>query len=130
MAKFDQYSLVDHAISLAPATYTATTNGTGVDLQGFHAATVLVTTGTITDGTHAISLEESDDNTNWSAVASGDILGTLPSIGAANDNATYRFGYIGTKRYIRVVSTVSGATSGGVYSAVVLRGRPENAPTA
>jgi hypothetical protein len=38
--------------TLAPAARTASANGTGVDLQGFEAVAVVITPGTITDGTH------------------------------------------------------------------------------
>jgi len=122
----DIRSDVSPAISLAVDTHTASANGSAVDLQGYEAALVLVVTGTITDGSHAIGLQESDDASTWSNVASSDILGTLPTIGATDDDKTFTFGYIGSKRYLRVTTTVSGATSGGAYGALVLRGHPRH----
>lgn len=120
---FDQKTKFNHAASLFPAARTATANGTGVDLQGFDAATVCITTGVITDGTHTISLQESDDNSTFTNVVAADLLGTAPAIATTDDNVVFRFGYIGNKRYVRVVTTVASATTGGIYDAVVIRGR-------
>ena len=122
----DLYSNISVAQSLAPAARTASANGSSVDLAGFHGAMVVVATGTITDGTHAIEVQESDDGSTWSAVADSDLQGTEPS--ALASNTVYRIGYLGTKRYLRVVATVSGATTGGVYGAWIVRGHPRKAP--
>jgi len=128
MAMKDLHNNVNAAISLTVAARTATTNGASVDLAGFNAAEVFVVTGTITDGTHTISLEESDDNTTFSTVAASNLLGSAPTITAPDDDKVFRFGYVGGKRYVRVKTTVSGATSGGTYGAIVLRGYPIHAP--
>jgi hypothetical protein len=126
----DLYNNLSVAQSLPAAARTASANGAGVDLQGFEGALVIISTGTITDGTHAISIEESSDNSTFTAVAAGDLLGTAPSIGAANDNVDYKVGYIGSKRYIHVVTTASGTTTGGVYCAVVAKGFGRHRPSA
>jgi hypothetical protein len=126
----DLKSNIGPAITLSPAVRTASANGTGVDLRGFHSAAVVVATGTITDGTHVVEVQESDDNSTFTAVADGDLQGTEPSIGSANDDTVYKIGYVGTKRYIRAATTVSGTTSGGAYSAMVIRGNPEDSPVA
>lgn len=131
------YNHVRAKATLAIAARTATANGTAVDraLSGasgtnewFTSATVLIHTGAITDGTHAITLEVSDDNSSWAAAASTDIQGSLPSIGSSNDDALYEVGYNGPKRYLRAVTTVSGATTGGVYGATILLGFPNVLP--
>lgn len=116
---------LSEATSLAPAARTATANGTGVDLRGYDSAEVLFLVGAITDGTHTPKVQESDDDSAYTDVAAADQDGTLANI-AANTNQVV--GYKGTKRYIRAVSTVSGATTGGVYGAVVIRSNPEHAP--
>lgn len=107
--------------SLVPAARTASADGAGVDLAGFERALVVVSSGTITDGTHTIEVQESDDNSSFSAVADADLEGTEPAIAAANDDTVWELGYVGTKRYIRAVVTVAGATTGGVYGAQVVR---------
>lgn len=113
--------------SLAPAARTASDNGTGIDLANFASATVAFVVGTITDGTHTPSVEESDDNSTFTAVAAADLIGTLAALAS---NTNQRVGYRGSKRYIRAVSTVAGATTGGVYAAVVIRGDGRKQPTA
>lgn len=131
------YNHVRAKVSLAIAARTAAANGTAVDRQlsgasgtneWFGSAMLVVHTGAITDGTHAITLEVSDDNSNWAAAASGDLQGSLPSIGSANDDALYEVGYTGTKRYLRAVTTPSGTTTGGVYGATILLGFPTTLP--
>lgn len=117
---------LDVKTSLAPAgNRTSTATGSSVDLRGYDGALVLVAAGTITDGTHTPKVQESDDDSTWSDVASGDLLGTLAPI---TSNAEQRVAYIGAKRYIRVVVTVSGATTGGMYVAYVVRGYPARQP--
>ena len=117
----------DVTTSLAPAARTATANGTGVDLQNFHSATIAFVVGTITDGTHTPTIQESSDNSTFTDVAAGDLIGTLAALAT---NTNQRVGYKGSLRYIRAVSTVAGATTGGVYSAVVLRGDARKKPVA
>jgi hypothetical protein len=120
--------------SLHPAARTATANGTGVDrLQGrvyYRSAMVMVHTGAITDGTHTISVEDSADNTTFAAVADEFLQGTEPALGSADDNEVHEIGYTGSKRYLRVTATVSGATTGGIYAAAVLLGDPTKPPVA
>lgn len=115
----DMHRELSPATSLAPAARTATANGTGVDLQFAEAAEIEFISGTITDGTHTPKVQESDDNATFTDVPAADQIGTLTAL---TSNAIQRVAYIGTKRYIRAVSTVTGATAGGVYAAVVQRG--------
>lgn len=123
--KKDIKSNLDVVQSLAPAARTASANGSGVDLQDYLGAMVVFELGAKTDGTHTPSVEESDDNSTFSAVAAADLLGSLSAMSA---NTVQRVGYIGSKRYIRAVMTVSGATTGALSSAVVVRGEPKLAP--
>src|SRR4051812_5540596 len=101
---------IDVKQSLAPAARTTTASGTGVDLQDFDAAMVVFHPGAITDGTHAPSVEESDDDSTYTAVAAGDLHGTLANLAA---NTVQRVGYLGTKRYIRAKITVTGSPATG-----------------
>lgn len=126
----DLHNNLNGVISLPFATRTASATGASVDLSGFNGAEVFVVSGTITDGTHAFKLQDSDDNTTFADVPASGLLGTAPTFGATSDDAIARFGYIGGKRYVRVAVTVSGATSGGLYGAIVVRGYPTHAPVA
>lgn len=109
--------------ALVSATRTnGTANGVAIDLgifaNDFRTVMFVVTTATITDGTHAITVEESaDGSTGWTAVAASRVQGTLPSITSANDDTFFYFGVIvETLQYLRAVATTSGATTGGVFS--------------
>lgn len=129
-------SVMDQVVvkqSLSPAIRTnGTANGVAVDRAangGMQEAVVLVCTGTVTDGSHAITLEESDDgSTGWTAVAAAQLQGSLPTALAANDDTVYEVGVRATKRYLRVVGTTSGATTGGAFFASVILGAPRFSP--
>lgn len=132
MSRRSVYESVTARQSLAPAARTATANGTGVDRNvgaDLHrTAMVLVSTGAITDGTHTITVQDSDDNTSFANVAAQYLQGTAPAIGSSDDNKLFFVGYIGSRRYLRVVTTVAGATSGGIYGADILLGEPRRGP--
>lgn len=132
MARNSVYTNVTARASLNPAARTATATGAGVDrnvgADMHRTAMVLVHTGTITDGTHTIEVQDSDDNTTFTAVADQYLQGTEPAIGVADDDKLFFIGYIGVRRYLRVVSTVAGATTGGIYGVSVLLGEPRRGP--
>lgn len=113
--------------SVEPAAYIASINGSSADLQGFNSAAIAVNSGLITDGTHTPIVEESDDDLNFTAVSAGDLVGTSGNIASS---AVQKVGYKGTKRYLRVSVTVSGATVGGVYTASVVLGNADLSPVA
>jgi hypothetical protein len=119
----------DVVTSLAPVgNRTASASGDEVDLSGFESAMVAFVVGAITDGAHAPSVEESDDNVGWTAVPADRLQGTLSNLAS---NTNQRVGVLGRMRYVRPVVTVSGApVTGGQYAAVVVRGDPHKAPVA
>src|SRR5437879_13399200 len=122
------HSLKDHiseAISLSPAARTASANGTGVDLAGFESACCVAAYGVWTDGTHTVKLQDSDDNSSFADVAAGFLDGAFTAVSASGgSNTTQRVSYTGGKRYVRAVLTVSGATTGALSAAVIVRGDP------
>lgn len=111
-------------------------NGVAVDAgifaNDFRALMFIVSTHTITDGTHAFTVQESaDGSTAWTNVPAERIQGTLPSVLAANDDTVYQFGAtVEDKQFFRVVATTSGATTGGVYSAVAVMDSGSTSPVA
>ncbi len=121
---------VDVALSLAPAArVNGTFNGTAVDLRGYDAAMLAVSFGAYTDGTHTPSLQHSDDGSSFAAVGASDVNGSFTAVSSgAGANTVQRVGYIGAKRYLRAVLTVTGATTGAVSEASVIRGEPRNRP--
>ena len=137
----DLSNSISTALSHKVAVTTAASNGTGVDLQGYESATIVVTIGaegdTLSSSVHfEISLEESDDDSTYTDVAQADIIdGTIASggiflkldgtAGGNPDSAggIFRVGYRGSKRYIRVVIAKTGTHSNGTpIGAMVLRG--------
>ncbi|NIQ97540.1 MAG: hypothetical protein GWN87_27715 [Desulfuromonadales bacterium] len=122
---------LDGVNSLAPAAYTASTNGSGVDLKGYSGAMVVFHAGTADTGnadeTYTPGVEESDDNSTFSAVAASDLEGVLANMTA---NSVQRAGYKGSKRYVRAVMTLGGTTPSINASALVVRGLPHAAPVA
>lgn len=109
--------------SIAPAgNRTATINGTGVDTKEHLRTAIVFDLGTITDGGWTPSVDESDDNSAWSAVAAADLTGEdAIERTSANDETQLVWGYTGTKRYVRATVTESTAsTTGAIFSAVVI----------
>ena len=79
--------------------------------------------------TGTFQVEESADNTAFTAVAAADLQGTEPVVDdATDDDQIYKLGYLGSKQYLRVAVTVSGATTGAVYGAMIIAGHPAAAP--
>lgn len=118
----DIKSIIDVVQSVAPAAHTASSTGSSANLQGYQAAMAIVSFGTVTDGTHTPKLQESSDNSTFTDVAAGDLIG---SFAAGASSTVQRVGYIGGLQYIRVVITVSGATTGALSGADIVRGFAE-----
>jgi hypothetical protein len=130
----DAYSNVLVKASLKPAARTATANGTAVDRTDgsnasmFQDALIVLNTGTVTDGTHTITIEDSDDNSTFATVTSAGYEGDAPpALTSSNDETVYETRYTGGRRYLRVVTTVAGATTGGLYAAEVVLSNPRRA---
>lgn len=128
----DQHNAISSAATINPAAArTTSTNGTGVDLANYAAATVVLVNGTVTDGTHTPKIQHSDDNSSFSdADTTTEVSGSFTALTSSSTaGSVQEVSYIGTKRYVRCVITVSGSPStGGLYSAVVVRGRPRTMP--
>ena len=129
------------AQSIAPAVVTSDTNGTGVDLQFFESATVLVDTGaegvTLSASVKIdFILEDSDDDSTYAAVTSNNLVtdGAVDSSGIfltldanAETPQVASIGYVGGKRYVRVTADFTGSHSTGTPIAVsVIKGHPRH----
>jgi hypothetical protein len=118
----------DFAIAFAPAVHSSTVAVAGVDLQGYEGAEAVIQVGTVTDGTHTPKLQESDDNSTWTDVAAANLNGAFVALAS---NTVQRVGYIGSKRYIGIVVTVTGSpATGAAYGGTIHRAQPWNAPLA
>jgi hypothetical protein len=120
--------------SIPPAVRAATINGADVDRSGYESVTALVHFGAYTDGTHTPKLQEADDNGSgapgaYSDVAAGDLIQAFTAVAAApGANTVQEVGYKGVKRWVRIVLTLSGTTTGAGSSAMILLGHARNQP--
>ena len=141
---------VNHSISLASATVTPTN---GVDIKGFSAIEFVIAIGAVANIANspqpswAFKLQESDsessgftDVTDSNKVVVGSALSPVAapdsSTGvfltvddAAEDDKVYRIGYIGTKRYVRVVATAANTPGNTPLAIIALRGHAHQQPT-
>lgn len=122
---------IDPKLALIPVAHAATKADSAIiDLQGANSATLIIDTGAIAGaGDYTVSLRHGDaSDLSGDAAATGtDLLGTLPASLAAD--SVYCVGYVGGKRYVRVVITKNSGTS-IVAGAVIVRGHLNNAPAA
>ena len=125
MAKFDMRNPASPALALS-ATLSGTTPEKGglIDMQGWEALTLTVSTGTVTDaGTasgFAFEVQESDTTADgdFTAVADADLIGTEAALTVTSDDADHdligTIGYRGQKRYVRIVATGTTGTDATV----------------
>lgn len=137
----DLYSNVKTASLLDPVAVSTTQTITDIDLQGFNSAKLIIAAGVdsgsgLSDSNKIVfTLKDSDDGTTYAVVDGDDMLGVTPddsgtilSIDSTDGDATtYEFGYVGGKRYLELVGTVTGTINMPMYIAIE-KGHPENGP--
>lgn len=130
MANRDFVSCIDTEVSVTPdGNRTTDVTGSSVDLQGADSAAAIVHYGTITDGTFTAKLQESDSSgSGFSDVTSADLVQSFADATSTESNSTQQVSYIGNKRYIRVVVTQTGTSTGGKLSAVVAKAHLSREP--
>lgn len=123
---------VDSALSLSPAArVNGTFNGTSIDLRGYDSAMMVFNFGAYTDGVHTPALQHSDDGSSFVAVTAAEMNGGLAAVSSgAGANTTQRVGYGGIKRYVRASLVITGATTGALSEASIVRGDPRSMPLA
>jgi len=116
------------ALSIYPASLGAgaKTGDAIVDLKGYDGALIVCFSGILTVDM-PFQLVHGDDPAlgDAAAVPDADLIGTEPTLLEATDNEVKTFGYIGSKRYLRV-DTTAGTGIGG---AIIIKGFPRHAPT-
>ena len=109
-----------------------TTVGEIIDTADYDGGvSILLFSGTITDGTYTPLLEEGDDSALSDAAVVADIdlyrkgVATGQEADAAfiltDDDTIKKLAYIGTKRYIRLSIVSAGTSSGGFMSALAVK---------
>lgn len=126
----DLFSNIGAVAALAPAVQSAAASGAAIDTLGFGSVAFIVNTGAIVGaGDFGAKVQESDtDQSGDFADASADMVDSNApaTLEAAS---TYKLGYRGHKRFVRVVLTKAGGTSIAAGAAAVL-GNPAVAPVA
>lgn len=141
----DLHSNIEVVQVVGPVTLAADNTPAAIDLQGFNAAEIVlgIGIGGITfDGTNKIEFKvtHSDDDSSYAAVEAKDVLGEV-SVGSGGiikaliaahaAAAAYRFGYVGAKRYLKILADFSGTHGAGTPIAImVVKGQPQIAPVA
>lgn len=122
MASKDLYHRIKVAQNIESKAITTTATGSAQDTAGYESVTAIVNIGVVTDGTHTLTLQESDTTTNgdFTDVGAGDLMGAFASVTSSTDELVQSVGYKGGKRYVRIKDTVSGATTGGLFSATIV----------
>lgn len=134
MAIYDAYNRIGVVQDVAPAAHTSTVTSTGINRNSYEgstdAAVAELTFGAWTDGTHTPALQDSPDNSTWTAVSSTLTQGAFTAVSSsAGQNKVQKVGYLGLNPYVRVVVTVSGATTGAIYGLNWIVSGAHNLPT-
>ena len=127
--------------SINPIVGNNTTEGTGVgvDLAGFNGALMLAHVGqsgdTLSGSVYiTVKFQECDTDTpgSYTDIADADLSGGANGVvidAAAEDEVIVQRGYVGSKRWVRVLLAFTGThTNGTPISAAVLKGLPAHAP--
>jgi hypothetical protein len=134
----DIYSETAIVELLPVATYSADNTPAAVDLLGFEAAEIALAIGAggitfTTTNKVELVLTHSDDNSSYSNVADADMKGVtgiasgiIKSLVAAHAAAeVIKYGYVGGKRYLKLLADFSGTHATGTpLAAAVIKGRP------
>lgn len=92
------------------------------DCRDYQKVMLAILAGSLADAdaTFTVLLEESADNSTFSAVADEDMNGTeaLASFQFDDDNEPRKLGYVGNKRYLRATITPANNASAALLSAL------------
>lgn len=134
----DLYSNVKVLRAISPITVSNNDNTDSqiIDRLGYQSLTFVISVATVadSDATFTPSLIAGDNSalSDGATVAAGSILGTVASatFTIADNNAVYKLGYTGPKRYVRLRITPASNTGAATFSAVSILGHPKRGPVA
>lgn len=120
------------ALDTAAITTDTTTVGNIVDTLGFETAEFFIQSGTLTDGTYTVILEDGDDSglSDAAVIAAEFRLGSLPDFALTDDDTVFRVGSISKKRFQRLSLLSAATTTGGTLGSTCVLGRAKSGPTA
>ena len=130
--------IVEAAQLKAPAAYTTSETSASFDREKgasgdigapYEALELLIDVGAWTSGTFTFTLQDSPDNSTFTAVAAANQLGASPVVSSSGTASTiYRMAYVGTQRYVQVVAT-GASTPSAVFGILAVPAYPRNLPT-
>jgi len=140
----DLYNLLEPVVAFGPVALAADNTPAAIDLDGYRAALLLIAVGAggITfDATNKVEfkLTHSEDDSTYVAVTDADVVGVtvgsggiVKSLVAAHAAASVtEIGYIGGKRYLKVLADFSGTHGTATpMAAIVVKGAAETLPSA
>lgn len=126
----DLASNIGAVAALAPAVQSAAANGAAIDTLGFNGVAFILNTGAIAgDGEFGAKVQESDTDVSgaFTDADASHVDSTAPATLAAA--STYKLGYRGHKRFVRLALTKAGGTSIAA-GAVAILGHAASRPVA
>jgi hypothetical protein len=140
----DLHSALAAVVAFGPVSLSADNTPAAIDLQGYNGCEILIGVGIggITFDTSnkvEFKLTHSDDNSTYDAVEQDDVLGVTVGSGGIVKSliaahaaaAVYRVGYVGNRRYLKVLADFTGTHGAATpLSVVVLKGEGYNQPEA
>ena len=135
MAEYDSVSEMKVTEALPFAVHTVVSNGNSINTLGFESLVFAIQAGTLGTGTADFIMQEADDNGSgapgaFTTVAAGDMIGTLPTILATDDNKSYRIGYIGKKQWVRINNLETATWTSMIHGSIAILGNPKTGPVA
>jgi hypothetical protein len=106
-----------------------------LDTAGFAKNEIAIATGSLADAdaTFAVTMDEGNVSnlSDASAVAAADLVGSYASASFvfSDDDKTFKLGYKGSKRYIRVTITPTNNASAALMSAMWMQSGARKQPT-
>jgi len=123
---------VSNALDTQAITSDTTTVGDIIDTAEYGSILFAIQSGTLTDGTYTVLIEEGDESnlSDASAVDDADLTNTeaSASFASTDDNTVNKIGYVGSKRYVRLSLVSASTSSGGTLGAIAIQGSPTTAP--
>lgn len=120
------------AVTIDPATVTATTTGQTVDRGTANPADKIMAvfqTGKVTEGTVTPSIQVSDDASNWDDADATELGGAFVAL---DDDVTARsiqeVEYLGLARYVRIKATFAQVTTGVPIAGQIVLGSFRTSP--
>lgn len=114
--------------AIAPIVVDVTKESSAIDLNGANSALIVFECGVPGDTLSSTvkftpGVTESDDDSTYTAVAAGDIVGTLAAVASGTAASRQVVGYKGEKRYLKVQLTAAGThTNGTPWAVTVIKG--------